>query len=112
MPTDRSAETDFQQRLKSVRRLTTISTALGPERTREELVPYLNEMAAEHEDEGETRDFLARACFLSRRPASASPVSAVGISVLPWLAIQSMEKDQCVLTISSPLLRPSCYILL
>jgi len=35
-----------------VRRLTTIATALGPERTREELVPYLNEMAAEHEDEG------------------------------------------------------------
>ncbi len=33
---------DCQQRLKSVRRLMTISTALGPERTREELVPYLN----------------------------------------------------------------------
>ena len=44
---------DFQQRLKSVRRLCTIATALGPERTRDELVPYLNEMAAEHEDEDE-----------------------------------------------------------
>jgi len=31
----------------------TIATALGPERTRDELVPYLNEMAAEHEDEDE-----------------------------------------------------------
>ncbi len=29
-------------RLKSIRHLTTIATALGPERTRDELVPYLN----------------------------------------------------------------------
>ena len=29
-------------RLKSIRHLTTIATALGPERTRVELVPYLN----------------------------------------------------------------------
>ena len=36
-----------------MRRLNTIATALGPERTRDELVPYLNEMAAEHEDEDE-----------------------------------------------------------
>ena len=33
---------DFQQRLKSVRRLMTISTALGPERTRDELVAHLS----------------------------------------------------------------------
>ncbi|EKX34071.1 hypothetical protein GUITHDRAFT_160260 [Guillardia theta CCMP2712] len=44
---------DFQQRLKSVRRLTTISSALGVERTRNELVPYLNELAVESEDEDE-----------------------------------------------------------
>ncbi len=33
---------DAQMRLKSIRRLSTIATALGPERTRGELVPYLN----------------------------------------------------------------------
>jgi serine/threonine-protein phosphatase 2A regulatory subunit A len=33
---------DSQMRLKSVRRLGTIATALGAERTRDELVPYLN----------------------------------------------------------------------
>ena len=33
---------DCQQRLKSIRLLSAIATALGPERTREELVPYLN----------------------------------------------------------------------
>ena len=87
MPTDRSAETDFQQRLKSVRRLTTISTALGPERTREELVPYLNEMAAEHEDEGETRDFLALACFLSLVAQRVRRLSLLSASLcfLGWL---------------------------
>ena len=29
-------------RLKSIRHLTTIATALGPDRTRDELVPHLN----------------------------------------------------------------------
>lgn len=33
---------DCQMRLKSIRRLGTIATALGPARTRDELVPYLN----------------------------------------------------------------------
>eukprot|EP00283_Hemiselmis_rufescens_P004632 CAMPEP_0173421322 /NCGR_PEP_ID=MMETSP1357-20121228/2477_1 /TAXON_ID=77926 /ORGANISM="Hemiselmis rufescens, Strain PCC563" /LENGTH=587 /DNA_ID=CAMNT_0014384227 /DNA_START=49 /DNA_END=1812 /DNA_ORIENTATION=- len=44
---------DPQARLKSIRRLSTIATALGAERTRDELVPYLNEMASEMEDEDE-----------------------------------------------------------
>jgi len=33
---------DSQQRLKSIRLLSAIATALGPARTREELIPYLN----------------------------------------------------------------------
>jgi serine/threonine-protein phosphatase 2A regulatory subunit A len=32
---------DVQQRLNSVRRLTTIAVALGEERTRTELIPYI-----------------------------------------------------------------------
>ena len=33
---------DIQLRLNSIRRLSTIALALGPERTREELIPFLN----------------------------------------------------------------------
>ena len=34
---------DTQKRLNSIRRLNTIAEALGPERTRDELVPFLTE---------------------------------------------------------------------
>lgn len=33
---------DSVLRLKAIRRLATIATALGPDRTREELIPFLN----------------------------------------------------------------------
>ena len=33
---------DIQLRLNSIRRLSTIATALGFERTRDELIPFLN----------------------------------------------------------------------
>ena len=33
---------DIQLRLNSIRRLSTIALALGPDRTREELIPFLN----------------------------------------------------------------------
>ena len=33
---------DIQLRLNSIRRLSTIAHALGPQRTREELIPFLN----------------------------------------------------------------------
>ena len=37
---------DLQLRLNSVRRLSTIALALGEDRTREELIPFLNGMLA------------------------------------------------------------------
>ena len=33
---------DIQLRLNSIRRLSTIALALGPDRTRDELIPFLN----------------------------------------------------------------------
>eukprot|EP01101_Sappina_pedata_P002069 TRINITY_DN12345_c0_g1_i1.p1 TRINITY_DN12345_c0_g1~~TRINITY_DN12345_c0_g1_i1.p1 ORF type:complete len:594 (-),score=240.19 TRINITY_DN12345_c0_g1_i1:57-1838(-) len=41
---------DLRLRLNSVKRLTTISKAIGPERTRKELIPFLNE-SVDDEDE-------------------------------------------------------------
>merc|ERR1719408_1220005 len=41
---------DIQLRLNSIRRLSTIAVALGAERTREELIPFLNE-SIDDEDE-------------------------------------------------------------
>lgn len=37
---------DVLLRLNAIRRLSTIALALGPERTREELIPFLDGMAA------------------------------------------------------------------
>jgi len=42
---------DIQLRLNSIRRLDTIARALGPERTRTELVPYLTNECVDDEDE-------------------------------------------------------------
>jgi len=42
---------DVQLRLNSIKRLSTISSALGPDRTRTELIPFLNESCIDDEDE-------------------------------------------------------------
>ncbi|KAL0483370.1 serine/threonine-protein phosphatase 2A regulatory subunit [Acrasis kona] len=42
---------DLQLRLNSIKRLSTISSALGPDRTRTELIPFLNESCIDDEDE-------------------------------------------------------------
>ena len=89
---------DFQQRLKSVRRLTTISTALGPERTREELVPYLNEMAAEHEDEDEV--LLAMAEELGKLVEHVGGAQHAHVLLLPLETLcapeEAMVRDKAV----------------
>lgn len=41
---------DLQLRLNSIRNLSTIATALGPERTREELVPFLQEIVDDDDE--------------------------------------------------------------
>ena len=57
---------DVAQRLGSIKRLSTIALALGDERTRKELVPFLN---ASSEDDDEARALLAsRDLHLPRSP--------------------------------------------
>ncbi len=45
---------DYEQVITSVNRLVTVATALGPVRTRTELLTYLSEFAEQDNDEAQT----------------------------------------------------------
>ena len=67
VPTFRPQNENVQLRLNSIRRLTTIATALGPERTRGELIPFLTDS---NDDEDE--------CLLAVAEEMTNLISKVG----------------------------------
>ena len=77
----------MQLRLNSIRRLTTIAQALGPERTRSELVPFLAD-ANDEEDE----------CLLAVAEEMVNLLGSVGG---PEHALTSQRASRSIETIAS-----------
>jgi len=97
---------DIQLRLNSIRRLSTIALALGPERTREELIPFLNE-SIDDEDEvllalaeelGNFVDFVGGTSHAISLLAPLETLATVEETVVRKKAVESLNKVCCQLS--------------
>ncbi|KAJ3381725.1 hypothetical protein HDU84_004889 [Entophlyctis sp. JEL0112] len=91
---------DLALRLAAIKRISTIALALGPERTREELVPFLDE-SIDDEDEvllalaeelGSFVEFVGGAAFAHLLLAPLETLSAVEETVVREKAVESTSK--------------------
>ena len=91
---------DIQLRLNSIRRLSTIAMALGAERTREELIPFLNE-SIDDEDEvllalaeelGNFVDYVGGTAYATSLLAPLETLATVEETVVREKAVESLNK--------------------